>query len=104
MSISNVSLIRSDVMPVLNISGDSNNSRRIYTITMDSVVDEIALEIKNARPAAIIGALGLTPEPIAKAAAIGQVGTAAAVVLEAGIFSLTNGFKCLVSSFTAEGS
>ena len=53
---------------------------------MDGVVDGIALEIEHARPAAIIGGIGLTPEPIAKAAAIGQVINAA--VIEAAYFHL----------------
>ena len=89
-------------MPVLNIL-EILITLEEYTIAMDGVVDGIALEIEHARPAAIIGGIGLTPEPIAKAAAIGQV-IAAAAVLEPAYFSLTNSFKCLVSSFTAGGS
>jgi hypothetical protein len=79
-------------MPVLNIL-EILTALEEYTIAMGGVVDGIALEIEHARPAAIIGGIGLTPAPIAKVAAIGQVITADAV-LEAGIFSFTNSFKC----------
>ncbi len=89
-------------MPVLNIL-EILTALEEYTIAMGGVVDGIALEIEHARPAAIIGGIGLTPAPIAKVAAIGQVITADAV-LEAGIFLLTNSFKCLLSFYTAEGA
>mgnify|MGYP003288650465 CR=1 FL=1 len=84
MSISNANLIRSDAIPVLNIL-EILTTLEEYTIAIGGVVDGIALETEHARPAAIIGGIGLTPEPIAKAAAIGQVITAAAV-LEAAYF------------------
>jgi hypothetical protein len=71
-------------MPVLNIL-EILITLEEYTIAMDGDVDGIALEIEHARPSAIIGGIGLTPESVAKAAAIGQlVITAAAAVLEAG--------------------
>ena len=76
---SNASLIRSDAMPVLNIL-EILTTLEEYTIAIGGVVDGIALEIEHARPAAITGGRGLTPAPIARAAAIGQVITADAVL------------------------
>jgi hypothetical protein len=73
-------------MPVLNIL-EILITLEEYTIAMDGDVDGIALEIEHARQAAVIGGIGLTPEPTAKAAAIGHVITAAAV-LEAACFRL----------------
>jgi hypothetical protein len=72
---SNANLIRSDVMPVLNIL-EILTTLEEYTIAIGGVVEGIALEIEQASPAAITGGMGLTPAPIAKAAAIGQVITA----------------------------
>src|SRR5918994_603276 len=79
ISISNASLIRSDVMPVLNIL-EILTTLEEYIIAIGGVVEGIALETEQARPAAKIGGIGLTPAPIAKAAAIGQVITADAVL------------------------
>lgn len=79
ISISNASLIRSEVMPVLNIL-EILTTLEEYIIAIGGVVEGIALETEQARPAAIIGGIGLTPAPIAKAAAIGQVITADAVL------------------------
>ena len=52
-------------MPVLNI-WEILITLDEYTIATDGVVDGIALEIEHARPAAIIGGIGLTPEPMPK--------------------------------------
>lgn len=54
MSISNVNLITSDLMPVLNIL-EILTTLEEYTIAIGGVVDGIALEIEQARPAAITG-------------------------------------------------
>jgi hypothetical protein len=67
MSISSASLIKSDVMPVLNIL-EILTALEEYTIAIGGVVDGIALEIEQARPAAITGGIGFTPAPIARAA------------------------------------
>ena len=47
---------------------------------MGGVVEGIAVDMEHARPAAIIGGIGLTPAPIAMVAAIGHVITADAVL------------------------
>jgi hypothetical protein len=49
-------------------------------IAIGGVVDGIALEIEHANPAASTGGIGLTPTPIARAAAMGHVITAEAVL------------------------
>jgi hypothetical protein len=59
-------------MPVLNML-EILTTLEEYTIAIGGVVEGITLETEHARPAAIIGGIGLTPAPIAKAAAIGQV-------------------------------
>src|SRR5918998_1348502 len=79
ISISNASLIRSDVIPVLNIL-EILTTLEEYIIAIGGVVEGIALETEQARPAAKIGGIGLMPAPIARAAAIGQVITADAVL------------------------
>ncbi len=66
-------------MPVLNIL-EILTTLEEYIIAIGGVVGGIALETEHARPAAKIGGIGLTPAPIAKAAAIGQVITADAVL------------------------
>jgi hypothetical protein len=47
---------------------------------MGGVVDGIALEIEQARAAAIMGGMGLMPDPIARVAAMGHAITADAVL------------------------
>ena len=66
-------------MPVLNIL-EILTTLEEYIIAIGGVVEGIALETEQARPAAKIGGIGLTLAPIAKAAAIGQVITADAVL------------------------
>jgi hypothetical protein len=66
-------------MPVLNIL-EILTTLEEYIIAIGGVVEGIALETEHARPAAKIGGIGLTPAPIAKAAAIEQVITADAVL------------------------
>ncbi|MDQ3837198.1 MAG: hypothetical protein M3270_09745 [Thermoproteota archaeon] len=86
MYISKTTLIKSDVMLVLHILKILIILEK-YTIAMGGVVDEIALEIEHATPAAIIGGIRLTPAPIAKAVVSGQVITSDAA-LEAAYFLL----------------
>ncbi len=66
-------------MPVLNML-EILTALEEYTIAMGGVVEGMAFEIEHTRPAAITGGIGLTPAPIAKVAAIGQVITADAVL------------------------
>jgi hypothetical protein len=68
INVNHASLIKSDVIPVLNIL-EILTILEEYTIAMDGVVEGMALEIEQARPAAITGGIGFTPAPIAKAAA-----------------------------------
>ena len=79
ININNASLAKSDAMPVLVIF-DILTTLDEYMIAIGGVVDGIALEIEHANPAASTGGIGLTPTPIARAAAMGHVITAEAVL------------------------
>ena len=73
------SLIRSDVIPVLNMF-EIFTFLDEYIIAIGGVVEGIELDIEHANAAASIGGIGFRPAPIASVAAKGQTITADAVL------------------------
>jgi len=73
------SLIRSDVIPVLNIF-EILTFLEENIIAIGGVVEGIELDIEHASAAASIGGIGFRPAPIASVAARGQTITADAVL------------------------
>jgi hypothetical protein len=65
------SLIKSDVIPVLNMF-EIFTFLDEYIIAIGGVVEGIELDIEHANAAASIGGIGFSPAPIASVAAKGQ--------------------------------
>jgi hypothetical protein len=93
MVIKMTSLSISDIIPVLNMF-KMLTAFEEYTIAIGGVVEGMALDIDAAKPAAIIGGIGLKPAPIAREAARGHIITAEAVLDEA--YDITNRFWYII--------
>ena len=73
------SLIRSDVIPVLNIF-EILTFLEEYIIAIGGVVEGMELDMEHANPQTNIGGMGSKPAPIASVAPRGQTITADAVL------------------------
>ena len=87
-------LSKSDIMPVLNIFKILTNFEE-YIIAIGGVVDGMALDIDAAKPAAIMGGMGLSPAPTAREAATGHIITAEAVFEAA--YDITKPINALIA-------